>query len=67
MRWTVHTLTFLPHYGHPPMCSPVDASISNGEAWPIGRCLQVGEEMFDVVYNPPTIDKARRAQLLSRK
>ena len=35
----------------------IDPAMSNGEAWAAGRVLQVGQQLFEVVRNPPTIDK----------
>ena len=42
----------------------VDAATSNGEAWACGKVLRIGEDEFEIVYNPPTIQKVRMEYLL---
>ncbi len=36
---------------------PVSPSTPNAEAWRLGRLLQVGEQLFHVVFNPPMVDR----------
>ncbi|GAX76948.1 hypothetical protein CEUSTIGMA_g4395.t1 [Chlamydomonas eustigma] len=35
----------------------VDVKTPNAEAWALGRVLKVGDQLFSVIYNPPTVDK----------
>lgn len=41
----------------PPPYRPVDPSLPNSSAWPLGRWLKVGPDTFSVQYNPPVVDK----------
>ncbi len=62
---TSHTTQHL--HLHPLMTStplatlnrPIDTSVANGEAWSIGRVLRVGNDLFDVLFNPPTVESIR--------
>lgn len=50
----------LPHVPSPspsPLYRPVDPSLPNSSAWPLGRWLKVGPDTFSVQYNPPVVDK----------
>ena len=40
----------------------VPGSTPNAEAWRSGRTLRVGEQLFQVVVNPPSVLKARTEQ-----
>jgi len=47
-----------------PGTAPLAGATPNADAWLSGRTLRVGDELYHVVVNPPSVLKARAARLM---
>lgn len=43
------------------LCREVPGHLLNEEAWRLAQVLQVGSTLYDIDYNPPTVDKVGAA------